>query len=267
MPAVKMSNHMCTTIFCSLVVFVLPATYAQVFLTYLIRGWTLRKTRGYMDTHTLVCNRLQRVICTSLCTKMLSMRCKIDTRGNPINLFHELHPAQSNINPITRPQLQDEPDKATDDDFLQNLQDWEPLQGGPDATFRGNVSVVSLQDLSLSKGSRPDATALAATARSAEGTLSNLVARDLGAGLQGQIAHTDVMPSGILGWPPKQTALAPSPSANDTQPGANGAKDYVPAPSPDPYQACSSQVIVNDRHSSAYSFCCIVFSRYRMAPL
>ncbi|KAK9917616.1 hypothetical protein WJX75_006524 [Coccomyxa subellipsoidea] len=143
---VKMSNHMCTTIFCSLVVFVLPATYAQ------------------------------------------------------------------------------------------NLQDWEPLQGGPDATFRGNVSVVSLQDLSLSKGSRPDATALAATARSAEGTLSNLVARDLGAGLQGQIAHTDVMPSGILGWPPKQTALAPSPSANDTQPGANGAKDYVPAPSPDPYQ-------------------------------
>lgn len=60
MPAVKMSNHMCTTIFCSLVVFVLPATYAQVLLSYLIRGWTLRKTRGYMDTHTLVCNKMQR---------------------------------------------------------------------------------------------------------------------------------------------------------------------------------------------------------------
>lgn len=166
------------------------------------------------------------------------MRCKIDTRGNPFYVFHELHPARPKINPITRTQLQDEPGKAVDDEILQDLQDWEPLQGGLDATFRGNVSVVSLQDLSLSKGSRPDATTLAATARSAEGTLSIFVARDIGAGLQGQIAHTDVMPSGILGWPPKQTALAPSPSANDAQPGADGAKDYVPAPSPDPYQAC-----------------------------
>lgn len=64
------------------------------------------------------------------------MRCKIDTRGNPFYVFHELHPARPNINPITRTQLQDEPGKAVDDEILQDLQDWEPLQGGLDATFR-----------------------------------------------------------------------------------------------------------------------------------
>lgn len=123
---------------------------------------------------------------------------------------------------------------------LQDVTVGNPLPS-PDATSRADIKLLS-QLQSQPKSFQPDATARSAlltAARGANATSSNASPRGMGFEYQNSVVHTDVMPSQVLGWPPKNVSLAPTPSPLTDQPGANGAADYKPHPPPDSIQASS----------------------------
>ncbi len=133
---------------------------------------------------------------------------------------------------------------------MQDTPGKKPLQGGPDAT-------AGLALGSVTRNAHPDAPSRApqlVAAPGVYGTRSDTSAGTFGAGSQEQAVHTDVMPSKVLGWPPKQAVPAPAPSADSDIPGANGAADYKPAPPPDAYQACLPRPDLTKPHMNGHFY-------------
>ncbi len=132
---------------------------------------------------------------------------------------------------------------------MQDTADRAPLQGGPDAAAGMGLGSTYFQHRPAISSAQPGAAFLAPQLDAASGAYSpNISAGSFDVGWQGQEVHTDVMPSEVLGWPPKQAVPAPSPSADSDIPGANGAADYKPAPRPDPYQVCLCQLMPDHSH-------------------